>query len=209
VIGWFRRGGCRSHQAALVEFATHRAGGPDVRRALDHVDRCRACEADLAATALVLHALHRLHEETSQVEPAPGGWTRMQARLATTRTRREPSLLMSSLPGVALAVMLVIAVADLPALRGTQVIPDDGSVIVLRHTSIDDARTVARGPEAHPAVRVVARPTLRAQDRARPPALVAGPQAVDAQTTGVEPAIAVPAVAPRDAPSTDAQMTWR
>jgi hypothetical protein len=208
MIRWLQRRGCRAHQAALVEFATRRAGGPDVRRALDHTERCGACQADLAATALVLHALGRLHEETSRVELAPGGWSRMRVRLATPR--RQPSLLMSCLPGVALAVLLVIAVGDLPALHGTPALLDDGPAVVLGHMSVDDSRIAARVPEARASVRVVARPIVRAQERTRPPALVAGPQAVDAQVgIGTQPAAVEPVSVPRVEAPTEAQMTWR
>jgi hypothetical protein len=109
------RRGCAGHRAALVEFAAHRAGGPDVRRALDHVDRCRACEAELAATTLVLHALRRLHEDTRRAEPAADGWARLRARLATTR--REPSRLLSGLPGIIAAAGLCAALVG-PAAIG-------------------------------------------------------------------------------------------
>ncbi len=116
MIGLFQRRGCRTHQEAIIEFAVHHASGPDVRRALDHVDRCRGCEGDLAATTLVLHALRRLHEEACRVEPAPDGWARLRPRLAAAR--REPSRLLSGLPGIVAAVAICIALAGPAALAG-------------------------------------------------------------------------------------------
>jgi hypothetical protein len=125
VIGWrraggcgaHREGGCGAHREALVEFAARRASGPAVRRALDHVERCRACEDELATTSLVLHGLRRLHEETERTRPAIDGWTRLRARLATTR--REPSRLLSGLPGIVAAAALCAGLAGPGAIGGS------------------------------------------------------------------------------------------
>lgn len=105
--GFWRSRGCRSHRTALLEFASQRVGGPAVRRALDHVERCRACEDELATTSLVLVGLRRLHDEVRGAEPATDGWTRLRARL--TATRREPSRLLSGLPGIVAAAGLCAA----------------------------------------------------------------------------------------------------
>lgn len=107
--GMRARGGCPEHRFALVEFAARRASGPGVTRALDHVEGCRACEDALAATTLVLHGLRRLHEETARAEPSADGWARLRARLAARR--REPSRLLSGLPGILVAAGLCAAVA--------------------------------------------------------------------------------------------------
>jgi hypothetical protein len=117
VIGWRRAGGCGAHREALVEFAARRASGPAVRRALDHVDRCRACEAELATTTLVLHGLRRLHDETERVGPEVDGWARLRARLAATR--REPSRLLSGLPGIVAAAALCAGLAGPGAIGGS------------------------------------------------------------------------------------------
>ena len=114
---WRRAGGdCGAHRDALVEFAARRASGPAVRRALDHVERCRACEAELATTTLILHGLRRLHAETERVEPATDGWARLRARLAATR--REPSRLLSGLPGIMAAAALCAALVGPGAIVG-------------------------------------------------------------------------------------------
>jgi hypothetical protein len=116
VIGLRARGGCSEHREALVEFAARRASGPAVRRALDHVEWCRACEAELATTTLVLHGLRRLHEETERVGPEVDGWARLRARLAATR--REPSRLLSGLPGIVAAAAMCAALAGPGAIIG-------------------------------------------------------------------------------------------
>ncbi|HSV92312.1 MAG TPA: hypothetical protein VLH81_04515 [Desulfobacterales bacterium] len=109
MIGLRAGGGCAQHRAALVEFAARRAKGLAVVRALDHVDRCRACEEALAATTLVLHGLRRIHQEIERAEPSADAWARLRARLAVRR--REPSRLLSGLPGIVVAVGLCAAVA--------------------------------------------------------------------------------------------------
>ncbi len=116
MIGFLARRRCRAHCAALVEFAAHRTGGPDVVRALDHVDRCRACERELATTTLVLHGLRRIHEEALRAEPAADGWSRLRERLAVTR--REPSRLLSGLPGIVAAAALCAVLVGPGAIEG-------------------------------------------------------------------------------------------
>lgn len=109
---------CGVHRAALLDFAARRAGGPDVGRALDHLQRCRACEEELAATTLVVHALRRLHDDTMRAEPAPDGWARLRARL--TASRREPSRLLSGLPGIVAAAGLCAAIVGPGAISGAK-----------------------------------------------------------------------------------------
>ena len=76
----------------------HRAGRPGRSAGPSTTSiAAAACEAELATTTLVLHALRRLHEETLRAEPAADGWARLRERLAATR--REPSRLLSGLPG--------------------------------------------------------------------------------------------------------------
>lgn len=116
MIGFLERRACRGYQAALLDFASERAGGPAVLRALDHVDRCRACEGELATTSLVLHALRRMHADTLRAEPPSDGWTRLRTRLANTR--REPSRLLSGLPGIVAAAGLCAVLVGPGAIAG-------------------------------------------------------------------------------------------
>ena len=87
------------------------SGGPSTTS-----QRCRPCEEELATTTLVLHALRRLHEETLRAEPAADGWPRLRARLA--RRRREPSRLLSGLPGIVAAAGLCAALVGPAAIDG-------------------------------------------------------------------------------------------
>ena len=107
---------CASHREALLAFASHREAGPAVRRALDHVDRCCACEADLAATTLMLFALRRLHEDALRTEPSPDAWSRLRTRVGAAR--REPSRLVSGMPGVLAAFGICAALVGPAALAG-------------------------------------------------------------------------------------------
>jgi hypothetical protein len=118
VIRLFDRRPCRAHQDALLDLAARRSTGPDVARALDHLERCRSCEDELAATTLVVHALRRLHDDTLGAEPAPDGWARLRARLATSR--REPSRLLSGLPGIVAAAGLCAALVGPGAISGSR-----------------------------------------------------------------------------------------
>lgn len=120
---------CRIHRSALLDFAARRAHGPAVGRALDHVERCRACEEELALTILVVHALRRLHDETWRVQPSPDGWARLRARLAAPRAR--PSPLLSGLPGIVLAAGLSAV------LLGSGAILGDGRPELLHDASPD------------------------------------------------------------------------
>lgn len=110
------RRSCAAHRTALLDFAARRAPEPGIARALDHLERCRACEEELATTTLVIHALRRLHDEARRAEPAPDGWTRLRARLASTR--REPSRVLSGLPGIVTAMVAVAALAGPAAVGG-------------------------------------------------------------------------------------------
>jgi hypothetical protein len=106
---------CASHREAITAFASLREGSPAVRRALDHVDRCRECEAELGATTLVVQALRRLCDEAWLVQPAADDWERLRRRLVSTPPR--PSLLVSGIPGLLVALGLCGALAG-PRLLG-------------------------------------------------------------------------------------------
>lgn len=206
MIAFLARRACRSHRAALVDFADHRAAGPAVQRALDHVQRCRPCEQELATTTLVLHGLRRLHEETRRAEPAPDGWSRLRARLVATR--REPSLWMTCLPGVALAVGLVILVGGPTMLQGAQPILDDGPAIVGRAGLSDASRFEPVSPPA-PA-RTVAPVAWQLQDLPRPSSPLSQPRAMDtASANDVDPADAVSIRLPEEQAPVEAHVTWR
>lgn len=131
MIGFRRRDRCADHQGALLEFAARRAGGAEVRHALDHVERCDRCERDLASTTLIVHALRRLHDETLLAEPAADGWDRLRVRLQ--EHPRRPSLLLSSIPGILAGLALCAALVGPAAIGGSSpVLVDDGQVVAPR-----------------------------------------------------------------------------
>ena len=125
---------CAAHHDALVDFAARRCAGPDVRRALDHVERCQRCEADLEATTLIVHALRRLHDETSCAEPVSDEWARLRLRLVVPP--RRPSLLLSGIPGLLVAIGVCGALAGPGLLRRDPAsVYDEGSWIAPRTPS--------------------------------------------------------------------------
>ncbi len=128
MIRFLRRDRCADHQGALLEFAARRAGGAEVRHALDHVERCERCERDLATTTLILHALRRLHDETLLAEPAADGWDRLRDRLQA-RPRR-PSRLLSGMPGILAGLGICAALVGPSAIGGSSpVLVDDGQIV--------------------------------------------------------------------------------
>jgi len=201
------RRACGAHRTALIEFAARRADGPHVRAALDHVDRCRSCEDDLAATTLVVHALRRLHEEISRVQPAPDGWARLRARLAVTR--REPSIWMTSLPGAVLALGLVAMMGDPTLMHEAQPLLDDGPATVAGRVSADVASRFEPVDPVKP-VRLIVPPAWRVQDLPRPSRSPGPPRAADvASLNGVDPPAADPTWTPDEPAPPGAQVAWR
>ncbi|HEX8938954.1 MAG TPA: hypothetical protein VF763_02225 [Candidatus Limnocylindrales bacterium] len=104
-----RRADCQAHQAALLDFVDRRASGPGVEVALRHLERCGACEEDLAATASVIAALHRLWAETQAVEPPTDAWPRLRERVARQAVRRwQPGTLSGLVAGAGLVLALIV-----------------------------------------------------------------------------------------------------
>jgi hypothetical protein len=100
--------GCASHRAALVDFVDRRERGPATEAALDHLDRCRACEWELEATAMAVMALRRLHDEAVDLEPPPDAWERLRVRV--TRPRETVWRWRASLGGLAVGAGLVATI---------------------------------------------------------------------------------------------------
>lgn len=206
--GWLRGRGCAGHRAALLEFAALRSGGPEVRRALDHVEGCRACEDELATTSLIIHALRRLIDESRRVEPAADGWARLRARLATSR--RQPSLIMTCLPGAALALGLVVALGNPFAMRGTTALYDDGPAITASRSAVADGSRFEQVGDGRLAAAQVIPFTWRRQDLPRPSLQLARTRARDVMTrNGVEPAAMMQSGKPDENVPPVAPATWR
>ena len=106
--------GCLRHRAVLLESLEGREADGEVAAALDHLQRCVACEREIGELSLVITGLRRLGATARRVEPRPGGWTRLVARLHRPSPRRRVHL--APLAGM-LAVPLALAVVLAPRLE--------------------------------------------------------------------------------------------
>lgn len=98
---------CRRHRPALLDFVDRGEITPSTEGALNHLDRCARCTAELETTMLAITALRRLGGEAASAEPSPDAWPRLQARI--TRWSRVRWAFLSPSTGMALSVALVIA----------------------------------------------------------------------------------------------------
>ncbi len=109
----FRRP-CPDHRAALYAWVDRREIAPGTAAALDHLDRCRHCEQELADAVLAVHALGRIRRELDAVEPPGDAWLRLRERVTRPRS---PWRWRASLGGLATSSLLV-AVLVLPTTLG-------------------------------------------------------------------------------------------
>jgi len=204
VIRLLDRRPCGAHRTALLDFAARRADGPAVGRALDHLERCRACEEELAATTLVVHGLRRLHEDTLRAEPAPDGWARLRARLAASR--REPSRLLSGLPGIVAAAGLCAALVGPGAISGAKpvIYNEAPRVAPAPYLQFESSRERARAAGLLPEVEIP-RP-YRGIRIAPPPVAADLPRSMGSQAQWIEEVAAPVATV---AAGTDDQATQR
>ena len=80
----------------------------------------------MAATSVIVQALRRYRAELGRAEPADDSWSRLRSRIVATR--RQPSLLLSGVPGLIAALGLCVALAGPSILRGGQPrLYDEGS----------------------------------------------------------------------------------
>ena len=120
-----RAGSCRTHRAALLDFLETR-DRTAAAAALEHLDRCRACEDELAAEARVIVALRRLGDDAAAAEPSADAWPRLRARIVASSPVRW--LWPAKIGGMVSATMLVaVLVAPLafggPVVRSDAVVP--------------------------------------------------------------------------------------
>jgi len=114
VIIAFRRP-CADHRAALLDFVDRRELTDATPPALAHLERCTACEGELASLSLTIAALRRLHADLTRLEPAPDAWLRLRARV--TRPV-DPWRWRTTLGGLVTSAFLV-AVLVLPVTIGS------------------------------------------------------------------------------------------
>jgi len=184
----------------LSSSAACRTAGPAVLRALDHLERCRRCEAELATTR-VLHALRCLHAEALRAEPAADGWSRLQERLAITR--RRPSFLLSGMPGMLVAVGLCGALAGPLLVNLPASVYDEGAPGPSRTSpAIVFEQASDRRPDS-PTIPILAIPAIPATDgMSRPDDLaraIAGLHSVPPERPGVDAPESGSQAAPMDA----------
>lgn len=110
---------CRRHRGALLDLAVGGSRGPGTPAALDHLDTCTRCRAEIESTVLAAAALRRLATDISTAEPADDAWPRLRDRVA----RRRPARLgfMSPVAGMAMSLaIVVVTVVGAPGLPGSE-----------------------------------------------------------------------------------------
>jgi hypothetical protein len=156
---------CARHRSVLLDLVERRPEpGPATDAALAHLDRCRACEDELAALTLTSLALRRLWAEARTARPPDRAWPAVRDRLG----RPSGPSWQSRLPiaGLAVAAALVALVLG-PSLAWTGtggVFEEPGTDPVLIVRQAREGRTADRlaevrfimarraGPPAGPAV---------------------------------------------------------
>jgi len=113
------RNECRRHREALIAFLARSEPGERPHAALDHLDRCERCEAEMAQTALAVSGLRRLLEEARVAEPPAVVWPRLREQVGRPRRPSFGSALAAPLVGAALVAVLVAPLAVDPRLNST------------------------------------------------------------------------------------------
>jgi hypothetical protein len=108
---------CERQQAALLDFVAHRERTRTTDAALDHLDRCERCTAEMSDVALAVAGLRRIGEQILVAEPAPDAWARLVARVS--RPHPSPWRWRATLTGMVASTMLVAVLVAPFALHGT------------------------------------------------------------------------------------------
>jgi hypothetical protein len=122
------RGSCADHRATLLDFVERRersgATDPTVTAAtgaaLAHLERCAACEEELAGIVRTIAALGRLRRSVASEEPPSESWSGLLDRLsrpapAPWRWRLSLGGLMMSAVAVALLTTRLIGPSTIPS----------------------------------------------------------------------------------------------
>jgi anti-sigma factor RsiW len=72
---------CVVHRAALLDFVDGQPRTPASAAALGHLERCRACEEELAGIVRTIAGLRSLARSLDGVEPGPESWPILRARV--------------------------------------------------------------------------------------------------------------------------------
>jgi len=103
---------CVVHRAALLDFVDGQPRTFASAAALSHLERCRACEEELAGIVRTVAALRRLGQTTLLVEPPGHAWPTLKARITARRADRWMPRF--SVAGLALSAALAVMIS-LPA----------------------------------------------------------------------------------------------
>ncbi|HEY7524188.1 MAG TPA: hypothetical protein VH813_01115 [Candidatus Limnocylindrales bacterium] len=95
---------CAVYQATLIDLVDGGGRTSATQAALDHLDGCEKCEAQLTEIALAIAALRRIGRDLAAVEAPADAWPGLRARLAR-RSRR--ATIMSPLAGMAIGIAVV------------------------------------------------------------------------------------------------------
>ncbi len=133
-----RPSGCSVHRAALAAFVERSERGPATAAALDHLQRCRRCEADLSQMMLAIHAVRRLLEPARTTEPPSDAWDRLRRRIEARVPRAAGAW--TSFGGLVVGAGLVAAlIGPVASFRTTGAIEHEPGA----DPAIVNARTVA------------------------------------------------------------------
>jgi anti-sigma factor RsiW len=108
---------CRAHRDVLLDFADGRGETADAGAAIAHLNGCRSCEEELARVMLAIVGLRRIREELASAQPSADAWANLRRRIEP-RPRR-PWLMRSPLPGIAMTLSIVAALAGPNTLLGS------------------------------------------------------------------------------------------
>ena len=101
---------CASHRAALLDFVDRHEQTPQTRLALAHLERCTACEDELAGIVRTIAALSRLRQAASREEPRPGAWSTLHDQLL--RPSPAPAPWRLSLGGLMVSAIVVALLSN-------------------------------------------------------------------------------------------------
>jgi anti-sigma factor RsiW len=104
-------GSCVAHRAALLDFVDGQPRTDASVAALTHLERCRACEEELAGIVRTVAALRRLGRIAAVAEPPAHAWPVLRARVTRRADRWMPRF---SIAGLAVSAALVVMIS-LPA----------------------------------------------------------------------------------------------
>jgi anti-sigma factor RsiW len=107
---------CVVHRAALLDFVDGQPRTAESAAALSHLERCRACEEELAGIVRTVAALRRLGESVDGAEPSAEVWARVRARAVRTTQRGWISRVntASSLLAVSIVAAMSLSLGALP-----------------------------------------------------------------------------------------------